>query len=56
MNKEAKIIKVGRVGSPGTKHDGNAVYDPRGISPTLLSRDYKGPVKIIEERPSDKSE
>ena len=55
MNENAKLIKVGSLDKPGKRHDGNLVYDPRGISPTLLSRDYKGPVKVLVEDKRDKS-
>lgn len=28
----------------------NRVFDPEGIAPTVLSRDYKDPIRIIVEK------
>lgn len=47
-NTPPDLIKVGRIGKEGNVHDGNLVYSSEGISPTLLARDYKGPVKIVD--------
>lgn len=41
------ISDVIKVGSTGT-HQKDGVYDPEGISPTLLSSHYKQPIQIIE--------
>ena len=34
-------------------HGGENVYNPNGLSPTLLCRDYKDPKRIIEQVPTD---
>lgn len=44
---ENPISDVIKVGSTGT-HQKDGVYDPEGISPTLLSSHYKQPIQIIE--------
>lgn len=54
MNSDVNLIKVGRIGEPKGRHDGNLVYDPEGICPTILARDYKGPTKVIELTPSER--
>lgn len=45
-NTQPKIIVEGNIGNTG--HGGESVYNSDGISPTVLSRDYKGPVKILQ--------
>lgn len=42
-----EIIFLGNRLGHGTNYDG-AVYDPNGLSPTILSRDYKGAKEVIE--------
>ena len=43
-----EIIKVGSLEPDRTIQDSVLVYDGGGISPTIRSRDYKGPIKILE--------
>ena len=43
-NPISDVIKVGSIGT----HQKDGVYDPEGISPTLLSSHYKQPIQIIE--------
>lgn len=44
LETDSKINIVGTL----SEHNGGWVLSPDGISTTLLSRDYKGPVKIVE--------
>lgn len=45
-NTEPKILVVGQL--PGYEKNGR-IYDTHGISPTVQSRDYKDPAKIVVE-------
>ena len=45
-NTEPKILVVGQL--PGYEKTGR-IYGTRGISPTIQSRDWKDPAKIIVE-------
>lgn len=42
----SEVIKVGVTGT----HQKDGVYDPDGISTTLLSSHYKQPIQIVERK------
>ena len=43
------LIIVGDLDEGKEHHNGRSVYSIHGISPTVLARDYKGPIKIEVE-------
>ncbi|MCL2052267.1 MAG: DNA cytosine methyltransferase [Lachnospiraceae bacterium] len=45
-----KIKHAGTLGKDGNCHNGYLVLQTDSVSTTLLSRDYKDPIKIIEEK------
>ena len=42
------IVKVGSLEPDRKIQDSVLVYGGGGISPTIRSRDYKGPIKVLE--------
>ena len=42
----SEVIKIGVTGT----HQKDGVYDPDGISTTLLSSHYKQPIQIVERK------
>lgn len=43
-----EIVKVGSLEPDREIQDSVLVYGKGGISPTIRSRDYKGPIKVLE--------
>ena len=43
-----EIVKVGSLEPDRKIQDSVLVYGRGGISPTIRSRDYKGPIKVLE--------
>ena len=42
-----KLIIVGNIEQDGRNHGNDNVFDPNGICPTLLARDWKDAKRII---------
>ena len=42
------IIRLGKIDGENQNNGFNSIYSSEGISPTLLARDYKDPVRVAE--------